>query len=144
MTTNTVVDAGPARPSTRTAAGRRTARPCRRQLTAGRDARPASLSLVGALLGWPIVWTFLLSLTNETADRAHGPPSPVHRPGQLHRAAARLRLPQLAVAQPRLPGRARPTIGQVVLGFALAFLLRRCSRRVQALSARRHHELDRP
>jgi multiple sugar transport system permease protein len=104
----------------------------RRQLIAGLVMLAPFAVLFGALLGWPIVWTFLLSLTNEQLT---GPTALHHQYIGLANFHTLLADPtflsSLLHSLEYLVGSAY--IGQVVLGFALAFLLRSCSRRVQAI-----------
>ena len=104
----------------------------RRQLLAGTVMLAPFAVLVGVLLGWPIVWTFLLSFTNETLTG----PTALH-----HKYIGFANFTNLLTSSDftsslwhsieYLVGSA--WIGQVVLGFVLALLLRRCSRRVQAI-----------
>ena len=104
----------------------------RRQLLAGAVMLAPFTVLVGVLLGWPIVWTFLLSFTNETLTGA----TALH-----HKYIGFANFTNLLTSSDftsslwhsieYLVGSA--WIGQVVLGFVLALLLRRCSRRVQAI-----------
>ena len=104
----------------------------RRQLLAGAVMLAPFTVLVGVLLGWPIVWTFLLSFTNETLTG----PTALH-----HKYIGFANFTNLLTSSDftsslwhsieYLVGSA--WIGQVVLGFVLALLLRRCSRRVQAI-----------
>ena len=104
----------------------------RRQLLAGTVMLAPFAVLVGALLGWPIVWTFLLSFTNEELT---GPTALNHRYIGITNFKNLLTssdfLSSLWHSIEYLVGSAY--IGQVVLGFLLAMLLRRCSRRVQAI-----------
>jgi multiple sugar transport system permease protein len=87
--------------------------------------------LMGALLGWPIVWTFLLSFTNTELTG----PTALHH-GYIGLGNFQLLLTNssflssLIHSLEYLVGSAY--IGQVLLGFALALLMRNCSRRVQA------------
>lgn len=88
--------------------------------------------LLGGLLGWPIVWTFVLSFTNEELT---GPTALHHqfigfanftelfRDGGF--GASIVHTLQYLVGSAYL--------GQIVFGFVLALLLRRCNRVVQAL-----------
>lgn len=88
--------------------------------------------LLGGLLGWPIVWTFVLSFTNEQLTG----PTALHRQfigfanfSELFHdggfGASFVHTVQYLVGSAYL--------GQIVFGFALALLLRHCSRVVQAL-----------
>lgn len=92
---------------------------------------PAALLLAG-LLGWPIVWTFLLSFTNEQLT---GPTALHHSYIGLGNFLALLSaddfLGSLLHSIEYLVGSAY--IGQVLLGFMLALLLRQCTRKVQAI-----------
>jgi len=88
--------------------------------------------LLGGLLGWPIVWTFVLSLTNEQLTG----PTALHR--QFIGFANFTELFQdgafggsIIHTLQYLVGSAY--LGQIVLGFLLALLLRRCNRVVQAI-----------
>jgi multiple sugar transport system permease protein len=87
--------------------------------------------LLGALLGWPIVWTILLSLTNEQLT---GPTALHHQYIGFANFQQLFASPDFTTSLIHslayLVGSAY--IGQVGLGFALAFLLRTCSRPVQA------------
>lgn len=132
MTTNTtVVGAGAA------AAPSRGGRPApnrarrRRQFAAGLVMLAPLAVLLGALLGWPIVWTLLLSLTNEQLT---GPTALHHQYIGLANFTALFQDPEflssLVHSLVYLAGSAY--VGQVCLGLALAFLLRSCTRRVQA------------
>jgi multiple sugar transport system permease protein len=88
--------------------------------------------LLGGLLGWPIVWTFVLSFTNEELT---GPTALHHQfigfsnfSELLHDGgfgASIVHTLQYLVGSAYL--------GQIVFGFLLALLLRRCNRVVQAL-----------
>jgi multiple sugar transport system permease protein len=104
----------------------------RRQLLAGTVMLAPFAVLVGALLGWPIVWTFLLSFTNEQLT---GPTALNHKYigfANFHTLLTSSDfLSSLWHSIEYLVGSAY--IGQVLLGFLLAMLLRRCSRRVQAI-----------
>jgi multiple sugar transport system permease protein len=104
----------------------------RRQLLAGAVMLAPFTVLVGVLLGWPIVWTFLLSFTNETLT---GPTALHHKYIGFGNFTNLLTssdfISSLWHSIEYLVGSAY--IGQVVLGFVLALLLRRCSRRVQAI-----------
>jgi multiple sugar transport system permease protein len=104
----------------------------RRQLVAGTVMLAPFTVLVGALLGWPIVWTFLLSLTNEQLT---GPTALHHKYIGFGNFSTLLTssdfLGSLWHSIEYLVGSAY--IGQVLLGFLLALLLRRCNRRVQAI-----------
>lgn len=88
--------------------------------------------LLGGLLGWPIVWTFVLSFTNEQLTGA----TALHRQfigftnfTELFHdgafGASFVHTLQYLVGSAYL--------GQVVFGFVLALLLRRCNRVVQAI-----------
>jgi multiple sugar transport system permease protein len=131
MTTNTVVDAGAA------TAPARGGRPApnrvrrRRQLTAGLIMLAPLTVLLVALLGWPIVWTLLLSLTNEQLT---GVTALHHQYIGLSNFSALFHDPEFLSSLWHslyyLVGSAY--VGQVCLGLALAFLLRSCTRRVQA------------
>jgi multiple sugar transport system permease protein len=132
MTTNTtVVGAGAATAPTH--GGRRGPNRARhrRQLTAGLVMLAPLTVLLGALLGWPVIWTLLLSLTNEQLT---GVTALHHQYIGLANFSALFHDPQflssLLHSLYYLVGSAY--IGQVGLGLALAFLLRACSRRVQA------------
>ena len=132
MTTNTtVVGAGAATAPSRGGrpAPNRTRR--RRQFAAGLVMLAPLAVLLGALLGWPIVWTLLLSLTNEQLT---GPTALHHQYIGLANFTALFRDPEflssLVHSLVYLVGSAY--VGQVCLGLALAFLLRSCTRRVQA------------
>jgi multiple sugar transport system permease protein len=130
MTTNTVVGAGAA------TAPARGGRPApnrvrrRRQLTAGLIMLAPLTVLLVALLGWPIVWTLLLSLTNEQLT---GVTALHHQYIGLANFSALFRDPEFLSSLWHslyyLVGSAY--VGQVCLGLALAFLLRFCTRRVQ-------------
>jgi multiple sugar transport system permease protein len=132
MTTNTVVGAGAA------TAPARGGRPApnrvrrRRQLTAGLIMLAPLTVLLVALLGWPIVWTLLLSLTNEQLT---GVTALHHQYIGLSNFSALFHDPEFLSSLWHslyyLVGSAY--VGQVCLGLALAFLLRSCTRRVQAL-----------
>lgn len=103
----------------------------RRQLAAaGVMLAPFGL-LLGGLLGWPVVWTVILSLTNEQLT---GPTALHHQFIGLANFRSLLSssdfLTSLLHSIIYLVGSAY--LGQVVLGFALAFLLRTCGRRMQA------------
>ncbi|HXP58174.1 MAG TPA: hypothetical protein VN847_24650, partial [Streptosporangiaceae bacterium] len=104
----------------------------RRQLLAGTVMLAPFTVLVGVLLGWPIVWTFLLSFTNEELT---GPTALNHKYIGITNFKNLLTssdfLSSLWHSIEYLVGSAY--IGQVVLGFLLAMLLRRCSRRTQAI-----------
>lgn len=88
--------------------------------------------LLGGLLGWPIVWTVLLSFTNQQLTG----PTALHYQyigfgnfsTLFHDAGF---ISSLLHSIYYLVGSAY--VGQVVLGFLLAMLLRSCSRRVQAI-----------
>jgi multiple sugar transport system permease protein len=132
MTTNTtVVGAGAATAPSRGGrpAPNRTRR--RRQFAAGLVMLAPLAVLLGALLGWPIVWTLLLSLTNEQLT---GPTALHHQYIGLANFTALFQDPEflssLVHSLVYLVGSAY--VGQVCLGLALAFLLRSCTRRVQA------------
>jgi multiple sugar transport system permease protein len=88
--------------------------------------------LLGGLLGWPIVWTFVLSFTNEELTG----PTALH-----HQFIGFSNFTQL-FADPNFGASLVHTlqylvgsayIGQVVFGFILALLFRQCSRLVQAI-----------
>jgi multiple sugar transport system permease protein len=88
--------------------------------------------LLGGLLGWPIVWTFVLSLTNEELTG----------PTALHHQFIGLSNFNQLFADPNFGASLVHTlqylvgsayIGQVVFGFVLALLFRQCSRTVQAI-----------
>jgi multiple sugar transport system permease protein len=88
--------------------------------------------LLGALLGWPIVWTFVLSFTNEELT---GPTALHHQfigfsnfSELLHDGGFGS---SIVHTLQYLVGSAY--LGQIVFGFLLALLLRRCNRVVQAL-----------
>jgi multiple sugar transport system permease protein len=104
----------------------------RRQLLAGTVMLAPFAILVGVLLGWPIVWTFLLSFTNEELT---GPTALHHKYIGFANFSNLLTssdfISSLWHSIEYLVGSAY--IGQVVLGFVLALLLRRCSRKVQAI-----------
>jgi multiple sugar transport system permease protein len=132
MTTNTTVvgagaDTAPSRGGR--PAPNRTRR--RRQFAAGLVMLAPLAVLLGALLGWPIVWTLLLSLTNEQLT---GPTALHHQYIGLANFTALFQDPEflssLMHSLVYLVGSAY--VGQVCLGLALAFLLRSCTRRVQA------------
>jgi multiple sugar transport system permease protein len=88
--------------------------------------------LLGGLLGWPIVWTFVLSLTNEELT---GPTALHHQFIGLSNfnqlfsdsnfGASLVHTLQYLVGS--------AYIGQVAFGFVLALLFRQCSRTVQAI-----------
>jgi multiple sugar transport system permease protein len=135
-TDSTVVESrvdsvGPRSDSGRNRHGKSKARR-RRQLLAGAVMLAPFTVLVGVLLGWPIVWTFLLSFTNETLT---GPTALHHKYIGFGNFTNLLTssdfISSLWHSIEYLVGSA--WIGQVVLGFVLALLLRRCSRRVQAI-----------
>jgi multiple sugar transport system permease protein len=132
MTTNTTVvgaDAATAPSRGGRPAPNRTRR--RRQFAAGLVMLAPLAVLLGALLGWPIVWTLLLSLTNEQLT---GPTALHHQYIGLANFTALFQDPEflssLVHSLVYLVGSAY--VGQVCLGLALAFLLRSCTRRVQA------------
>ena len=88
--------------------------------------------LLGGLLGWPIVWTFVLSFTNEELT---GPTALHHQfigfsnfSELLHDGGFGS---SIVHTLQYLVGSAY--LGQIVFGFLLALLLRRCNRVVQAL-----------
>jgi multiple sugar transport system permease protein len=88
--------------------------------------------LLGGLLGWPIVWTFVLSFTNEELT---GPTALHHQfigfsnfSQLLHDGGFGS---SIVHTLQYLVGSAY--LGQIVFGFLLALLLRRCNRVVQAL-----------
>ena len=104
----------------------------RRQLGLAAVMTLPFIVLLGGLLGWPIVWTFLLSFTNEQLT---GPTS-------LHPQYIGLANFSSLVTSGNFLGSLLHSLeyvvgsaylGQVVLGFALAMLLRACSRLVQAI-----------
>jgi multiple sugar transport system permease protein len=103
----------------------------RKQLAASGVMLAPFAVLLGALLGWPIVWTILLSLTNEQLTG----PTALH-----HQYIGFSNFQQLFVSSDFITSLIHSLaylvgsayIGQVGLGFALAFLLRTCSRPVQA------------
>lgn len=103
----------------------------RRQFTAGLVMLAPLAVLLGALLGWPIIWTLLLSLTNEQLT---GPTALHHQYIGFANFSALFHDPEFLSSLLHsiyyLVGSAY--VGQVALGLALAFLLRACSRRVQA------------
>ena len=88
--------------------------------------------LLGGLLGWPIVWTFVLAFTNEQLTGA----TALH-----HQFIGFSNFTQL-LSDPSFGASLVHTlqyllgsayIGQVVFGFVLALLFRQCSRAVQAI-----------
>ncbi len=116
----------------------------RRQFTAGLVMLAPLAVLLGALLGWPIIWTLLLSLTNEQLT---GPTALHHQYIGFANFSALFHDPEFLSSLLHsiyyLVGSAY--VGQVALGLALAFLLRACSRRVQAaVGGYRRDELDHP
>jgi multiple sugar transport system permease protein len=132
MTTNTtVVGAGAATAPSRGGRPAPNRARRRRQFAAGLVMLAPLAVLLGALLGWPIVWTLLLSLTNEQLT---GPTALHHQYIGLANFTALFQDPEflssLVHSLVYLAGSAY--IGQVCLGLALAFLLRSCTRRVQA------------
>lgn len=114
----------------RGASGRKRIR-SRRQLIAGLIMMAPFAVLLGGLLGWPVVWTFMLSFTNEQLT---GPTALHHHWVGLANFAALLSsggfLSSVVHSLYYLAGSAY--IGQVLFGFLLALLLRRCSKMVQA------------
>jgi multiple sugar transport system permease protein len=88
--------------------------------------------LLGGLLGWPIVWTFVLSLTNEELT---GPTALHHQFIGLSNFSQLFSDSNFGASLVHtlqyLVGSAY--IGQVVFGFVLALLFRQCSRAVQAI-----------
>jgi multiple sugar transport system permease protein len=132
MTTNTAV-VGPGAVTAPPRGGRRAPNRVRRrrQFTAGLVMLAPLAVLLGALLGWPIIWTLLLSLTNEQLT---GPTALHHQYIGLANFSALFHDPEflssLLHSLYYLVGSAY--VGQVALGLGLAFLLRSCSRRVQA------------
>lgn len=132
MTTNTtVVGAGAATAPSRGGRPAPNRARRRRQFAAGLVMLAPLAVLLGALLGWPIVWTLLLSLTNEQLT---GPTALHHQYIGLANFTALFQDPEflssLVHSLVYLVGSAY--VGQVCLGLALAFLLRSCTRRVQA------------
>lgn len=132
MTTNTtIVGAGAATAPSRGGRPAPNRARRRRQFAAGLVMLAPLAVLLGALLGWPIVWTLLLSLTNEQLT---GPTALHHQYIGLANFTALFRDPEflssLVHSLVYLVGSAY--VGQVCLGLALAFLLRSCTRRVQA------------
>jgi multiple sugar transport system permease protein len=132
MTTNTtVVGAGAATAPSRGGRPAPNRARRRRQFAAGLVMLAPLAVLLGALLGWPIVWTLLLSLTNEQLT---GPTALHHQYIGLANFTALFQDPEflssLVHSLVYLAGSAY--VGQVCLGLALAFLLRSCTRRVQA------------
>jgi multiple sugar transport system permease protein len=120
--------ASPGPPPGRSAMGRRT----RNRLVTGVIMMAPFALLLGGLLGWPIVWTFVLAFTNEQLT---GPTALHHQfigfanftelfqDGAF--GASFVHTLQYLVGSAYL--------GQIVLGFLLALLLRQCSRVVQAI-----------
>jgi multiple sugar transport system permease protein len=131
VTRSQVDSAPPRRAGRRDQSGRSRARR-RRQLLAGTVMLAPFVVLVGALLGWPVVWTFMLSFTNEELT---GPTALHHKyigfANFTNLLTSSAFLSSLWHSIEYLVGSAY--IGQVVLGFVLALLLRRCNRRVQAI-----------
>jgi multiple sugar transport system permease protein len=112
----------------RSSLGRRT----RSRLVTGVVMMAPFAVLLGALLGWPIVWTFVLSFTNEELT---GPTALHHQfigfsnfSELLHDGGFGS---SIVHTLQYLVGSAY--LGQIVFGFLLALLLRRCNRVVQAL-----------
>jgi len=104
----------------------------RRQLVAAGVMLSPFLLLLGGLLAWPVGWTIVLSLTNEQLT---GPAALHHRfiglGNFVQLLSSRHFSGSLLHSLIYLVGSAY--LGQVVLGFALALLLRACTRRIQAV-----------
>jgi multiple sugar transport system permease protein len=118
----------PGSPRARSGLGRRT----RGRLVTGIVMMAPFALLLGGLLGWPIVWTFVLSFTNEELTG----PTALHRQfigfsnfNQLFQdggfGGSVVHTLQYLVGSAYL--------GQIIFGFMLALLLRRCNRVVQAI-----------
>jgi multiple sugar transport system permease protein len=133
--TELVIETGPSTPAAvnpRPKGARPTRRRKRaRMVTAAVMMTPFAV-LLGGLLGWPIVWTFVLSLTNEELTG----------PTALHHQFIGLSNFNQLFADPNFGASLVHTlqylvgsayIGQVVFGFVLALLFRQCSRTVQAI-----------
>lgn len=104
----------------------------RRQLGLAAVMTLPFIVLLGALLGWPIVWTFLLSFTNEQLTGATAlHPQYIGLANFSSLVTSSDFLGSLVHSLEYLVGSAY--LGQVVLGFVLAMLLRACSRVVQAI-----------
>ena len=133
--TELVIETGPPKPAALVPRPRG-ARPTRRRqrariVTAAVMMTPFAV-LLGGLLGWPIVWTFVLSLTNEELT---GPlPCTTSSSGSVISISSfptPTSAHSLVHTLQYLVGSAY--IGQVAFGFVLALLFRQCSRTVQAI-----------
>jgi multiple sugar transport system permease protein len=104
----------------------------RRQLISAAIMLFPLVALLGGLLGWPIVWTILLAFKNTQLTG----------PTALHPQWIGLTNFRNLISDPDFTGSLEHSLiylfgsaylGQVVLGFLLALLLRRCSGSVQRL-----------
>jgi multiple sugar transport system permease protein len=104
----------------------------RRQLGIAALMAAPFIVLLGGLLGWPVIWTILLSFTNTQLT---GPtalhPQYIGFGNFTTLFTTSDFFGSLVHSLVYLVGSAY--LGQVVLGFALALLLRKCSRRIQAI-----------